>query len=92
MSKPNIIGTMLKQVRIARDEIITKATNELLKRNNITFADSTNGFKLVESTVVGKDGVERTGIRLWKLVDESLVSITPNVTTQIQTAENKKDW
>lgn len=82
--KANLLGKLVSKVQFARWNAKRTAVEDLLKRNGLDSPHAT-GYKIEEVTAVHRDGEEVTTFRLYKLVDKSVVIVSSEVKTQVET-------
>lgn len=91
MSKTTLMGKLLGKVQSARWEAKREAVVDLWARNGLENPTKRQGYTVQEIKTVSKDGAEVTTYRLWKLVDQSTVTIESKVTSKVQTGITKGD-
>lgn len=81
--EPTMFGKLLNRVRFERTMAREKAETALWERNNLGNPTKRDGYKLAETKVVHKDGKEVTELRLYKLIDAAVVTISSEVSSEI---------
>lgn len=89
MSEPTMFGKLLNRVRYERMIARDKAERELWKRNNLDNPAQREGYKLAETKVVHRDGKEVTELRLYKLIDASVITVESEVRSMMEAGVEK---
>lgn len=94
--QPTLMGKLLNRVRFERIMARERAEAGLWKRNNLENPKTREGYKLAETKVVYTDGKEVTELRLYKLIDAAVVTISSEVSSEIvdgihKLRENNRD-
>lgn len=78
--KNTLLGSIMKRINKERRTLQAEGQANIMRRNGIKFADvNTNGFMIQESTRVAANGSETTNYRLFKLVDEEVVTLAVDI-------------
>ena len=91
MSKVTLFGKLLNKVRYERQLAREKAIRELWSRNGLDNPVKRDGYRIETSVVVGRDGNEATKFELWKKLDESVIIVSSQVTTEVVETEPGDD-
>lgn len=87
----NLLGKLLSKIMYARWQANEKAIEDLWKRNGLDNPTKRQGYKMEELKSVGTEGTEHTTYRLWKLVDQSVVTISSEIKTAVRTGITRED-
>lgn len=81
--EPTLMGKLLSRVRFERKIARERAEAALWERNNLSNPTTRDGYKLAETKVVHRDGKEVTELRLYKLIDAAVVTVSSEVHSEI---------
>lgn len=90
MSKPNLFGKILNGIRIARMTHEEALLKDLWERNGLANPTRRDGYKIEEDVRSTENGTQRTMYRLWKLVDQSELVMTTEITSKVITGIPKE--
>lgn len=79
----NMFGKMLNKYRSAKKMAIWDAKNKLFERHKVTYRNA-NQYKIVEDKIVLPSGKEVTELRLYELIDAAVVTVNPDITTELE--------
>lgn len=79
----NMFGRMLNKYRSAKRMAVMDAKNKLYERHKITYQNQ-NRYKIVIDRVVLPSGKEVEELRLYELIDAAVVTVNPDITTELQ--------
>lgn len=79
----NLLGKSFNQIRYARKMEIEKAKRLMFERHKVTYRNE-KYYKIVEDKVVTPGGKEFTELRLYQLIDGAVVTIKPEVTSELE--------
>lgn len=85
IKKTNLMGALLRKVAAVRWQIKRDAAERLWKRNGLDNPTKRQGYRMIEDTIIGKDGSEATTVKLWKLIDKEVVILHGDI--KIETRE-----
>lgn len=92
VANPTVLGKLMAKIRIKRQLAIDKTIENLWVRNGMGEKASRAGYKLAETKVVNRDGVETIEYRLYKLVDAAVIKISAEVAVDIKEgAQNARE-
>lgn len=91
MSKTNLIGKVLNQVRTERWLKRSAVVNDLWKRNGLDNPAMRDNYKIETDVRVARNGRESTIYQLWQLVDQSELIIETKVSSEVVTGIPKKE-
>lgn len=89
--RPTMLGKVANAMRLERWTNRELAVKQLWERNNLLDQDKRYGYKVESNTQVDKSGAETTIFNLWRLVDRSIVTVTPRVTSEIKNGLEEAD-
>lgn len=78
----NSFGILLNQFRLVRKKILSDEARQIWLRNKAEPHDP--NYKLEEVHIMTPDGINRTQLQLWKLIDGSVVNVSPNLTASVK--------
>lgn len=79
MNKKTLMGGLLSKISQVRYQIKYDAAMELWKRNGLDTPTKRNGYTMKEESSISSDGSEVTTIKLWKLVDKEVVTLSGDI-------------
>lgn len=87
MAKKTMFGKLLNQVRFEREMARNKTESLLWKRNKLDNPAKRDKYRMEHIRILGKDTEEVTKIQLWHLVDEAVVVMSTDVSSEIVSDE-----
>lgn len=91
MRRKSLFGSLLAKVQWERHQAKEQAGKNLLERNGITSPKQREGYRLVEQSIITRDGAESTEIRLWKLIDKEVVVLSTDIATEYRAGLDPDD-
>lgn len=83
--KSNLMGKLLSKIQLARWKARQDAVTDIWKRNNLDNPTKRQGYKLEELKTLGSDGQEVIRFQLWQLLDQSVITISSEIKSEIST-------
>lgn len=81
--KNTILGSLLNKFSAQRAQIKHEAIEDLWRRNGLSNPRLRQGYKLAETPIIDRDGVEIVEYRLYKLVDQSTTRLCADISATI---------
>lgn len=79
LSGPKFMSKVMSKLSGERNAVKRKVVTDMWKRNNLNSPKQRENYSIDERVTVTSDGAEVTTYRLWKLVDESQLVVTPEI-------------
>lgn len=83
------MGQLLKKVQAVRWQAKRDAAEALWKKNGLDNPTKRAEYRMIEESSVTRDGAEVTTLKLWKLVDKSVVTLGTDISIDIR--EGRED-
>ena len=90
MSKPSILGYMMREFIEQRREAFYAVEDKLWERNQVKESERSS-YRVERITGKTKNGEEITSVKLWKLVDEEEVTISGKINVKSERSEVKNE-
>lgn len=90
-AKLTLMGQLLKKVQSARWMAKRDAAEALWKKNGLDNPTKRAEYRMIEESSVTRDGAEVTTLKLWKLVDKSIVTLESSINVEVKEGRDRGD-